>query len=263
MEIKTVNTNNISMNYFSFGNGNKTMVMIPGLSIQSVMELSDLVSDAYNIFSNDYTVYVFDIKDNIEDNYKVKDMALDLIEVFDYLNLKNIYLYGVSLGGMISQYITLFKSDLIKKLCLVSTTSNINDNDYDMFVDLINLAKNKDGSNLCLNFGELIYPKEFFNQNKDNFIAYGKTIKEEAYTKFIKCVEAIKDFNVSNELINIDCPTLVIGDKDDKVFYYTTSENLKDYIGFNAILYLFEGYGHAVYDMSDKFKEVVYDFFEE
>ena len=64
-------------------------------------------------------------------------------------------------------------------------------------------------------------------------------------------------------ITNIDCPTLVIGDKDDKVFYYTTSENIKDYIGFNARLYLFEEYGHAVYDMSDKFKEVVFDFFEE
>ena len=58
--ILNIKAKNIDMNYFKFGNGKKNMIILPGVSIKSVMESEKLVIEAYKIFSNDFTVYVFD-----------------------------------------------------------------------------------------------------------------------------------------------------------------------------------------------------------
>ena len=38
------------MNYLKFGNGDKTLVMIPGLSVQSVLNMGDAVKNAFKAY---------------------------------------------------------------------------------------------------------------------------------------------------------------------------------------------------------------------
>ena len=60
MPIETVRTKDFSMDYFRFGRGEKTLVILPELSIDSVMKYADGVAEAYGSFAEDFTVYVFD-----------------------------------------------------------------------------------------------------------------------------------------------------------------------------------------------------------
>ena len=60
MNISTVNVDNFSMNYFKFGKGPRNFVILPGLSIQSVMSAADAVADAFSMALDDFTIYVFD-----------------------------------------------------------------------------------------------------------------------------------------------------------------------------------------------------------
>ena len=113
----TINIGNKSINYFKFGTGKKIFVMIPGLNVNSVLNYSEIVKNDYDMFSKDYTVYLFDRVNEMKPNYSVFDMAIDYIEAFKALDLKDIYLFGTSQGGMISMVISL-KCDLIKKMVL-------------------------------------------------------------------------------------------------------------------------------------------------
>ena len=45
--IETVHTDTFSMNFFRFGRGEKTLVILPGLSVQSVIGAADAVAAAY------------------------------------------------------------------------------------------------------------------------------------------------------------------------------------------------------------------------
>ena len=47
IQIETVHTDTFSMNYFRFGKGEKTLVILPGLSVQSVMGAADAIAAAY------------------------------------------------------------------------------------------------------------------------------------------------------------------------------------------------------------------------
>ena len=49
VQIETVKTDSFSMDYFRFGQGENTLVILPGLSVQSVMGFADSVVDAYQV----------------------------------------------------------------------------------------------------------------------------------------------------------------------------------------------------------------------
>ena len=76
--IHTISTSNMEMDYIKFGSGKKTFVILPGLSIHSVMGLADAVATAYQDFTKDYTVYLFDRAKNLHEGYTIRDIAKTL-----------------------------------------------------------------------------------------------------------------------------------------------------------------------------------------
>ena len=60
MKIETVITDSFCMDFFKFGSGAKALVILPGLSVQSVMLSAVAVENAYRPLANCFTVYVFD-----------------------------------------------------------------------------------------------------------------------------------------------------------------------------------------------------------
>ena len=148
--------NKIEMNYFTFGNGNKNMIIIPGVSVQSVMKSEDLIVDAYKLFNKEFTVYVFDRINNMKKNYNIFDMADDMISVIDGLKLNDIYLFGTSQGGMIALIIAIKRPDLIKKLNINSSTASVSDKSYKIFEELINLTLDNKIKEMLDSFSKII-----------------------------------------------------------------------------------------------------------
>ena len=47
IQIETVKTASFTMDYFKFGHGKETLVILPGLSVQSVMIFADMVAESF------------------------------------------------------------------------------------------------------------------------------------------------------------------------------------------------------------------------
>ena len=157
--IEQAEVNGFSMNYFRFGNGKRTMVILPGLSIGSVMPSAQLIADAYRIFAEEYTVYVFDRRNEVTEGYTIKEMAEDTASVFKVIGLNDIYLFGASQGGMMALLIALEHPEMVRKLVLGSTAAAINEQMNKTVSEWIRLAQRGDASELYLAFGEKIYPE--------------------------------------------------------------------------------------------------------
>ena len=263
IQIETVSTETFSMDYFKFGHGTDTFVILPGLSVQSVMGFAESVADAYQGFADDYTVYVFDRRKDLPETYSVHDMAADTAEAFRQLGLRDIDLFGASQGGMIAMEIAIGHPDLIRKAVLGSTSSRVEDAQYETVEKWIRLAEAGDKTGLYLAFGEAIYPEAVFEQSRQLLEDASETVTDEDLERFIILAEGMRGFDVSGELVNITCPVLVIGSKDDRVLGADASiaiaENLKDQTG--PVLYMYDGYGHAVYDMAPDYKEKLLEFY--
>ena len=263
--IRQVETEAFKMKYFSFGSGEKTFVILPGISIQSVMASADLVAQTYADFADDYTVYLFDRRENLPPTYSVYDMARDTAEVMKVLGLKDIYLFGASQGGMMALVIAIEYPELVKKLVLGSTSAHIKDEQYASLAGWIRKARARDGVGLFLEFGQAIYPPEMYTQFKDALVAAGESVTKAEFDRFVILAEGTEGFNVVDRLDQIRCPVLAIGVYEDAVLdsdaTMEIAEKLDERQDFR--LYMYIGYGHAAFDTAPDYRARMMKFFRD
>lgn len=255
--IETIKTDAFSMDYFKFGRGEKTLVILPGLSVQSVMGSADAVADAYQILTDDFTIYLFDRRKELPASYSIHEMAQDTAEAMRVLGLENVCLFGTSQGGMIAMDIAINHPELVQKLVLGSTSACVTEENYGTVEEWIRLAKAGDATELYLAFGDAVYPREVFEQYRELLADAAKTVTPDELNRFIILAEGMKGFNVTDDLSKIACPVLTIGSADDQVLGADATaqiaERLKDRPDFE--MYMYDGYGHAAYDTAPDYKE--------
>ena len=263
--IERVECQDFAMEFFRFGTGARTLVILPGLSVQSVMGSADAVAQAYDALAQDYTIYLFDRRETLPDVYSVEEMARDTAEAMKALGLKDTYLFGASQGGMMALVIAIEYPELVKKLVLGSTSAHVLPEQFRSIERWIALAEANDPVGLYLSFGEKIYPPEVFRQFREALIAAGKTVTEAELRRFVILARGIEGFDVSNRVAEIQCPVLAIGVFEDAVLDADATMEIAEKLDLKPDfrLYLYTGYGHAAFDTAPDYRERIRKFFEE
>lgn len=263
--IERVECQDFAMDYFRFGSGARTLVILPGLSVQSVMSSADAVAQAYDALAQDYTIYLFDRRETLPDVYGVEEMGRDTAEAMKALGLKDVYLFGASQGGMMALVIAIEYPELVKKLVLGSTSAHVLPEQYQVIERWIALAEANDPVGLYLSFGEEIYPPAVFTQFREALIAAGKTVTAEELRRFVTLAKGIEGFDVSNRVAEIQCPVLAIGVFEDAVLDADATMEIAEKLDLKPDfrLYLYTGYGHAAFDTAPDYRERIKRFFEE
>ncbi len=147
-------------------------------------------------------------------------------------------------------------SELVKKLMLGSSSARITEKQFNAISKWTALANKKDGINLSLEMGRVLYPEALFEQNKEVLKKTGESITDEEFSRFITFAEGTNDFDISKELCNIKCPVLSLGAADDKVLP-NAAEELETLFSGNPNFesYLYNGCGHAAFDTAPDYKE--------
>ncbi len=253
----SVETDGFSMDYLRFGSGKETLVILPGLSVQSVMGSADAVVQAYGMFSDRYTVYLFDRRSDIPDIYTVDGMARDTAAAFRSLGISDACVFGASQGGMIAIEIAADHPDLVRKLILGSTSASVSSDGTGALENWVALAEACDAEALYLAFGESIYPKGLFEASRELLTEAAKTVTDRDLRRFVIMARGMDGLDLRERLASVFCPVLVIGDRDDRVLGPEASERiyslLRDHT--RAELYMYEGYGHAAYDTAPDYRE--------
>ena len=264
IRIETITTDSFSMDYFKFGNGERTLVIIPGLSVQSVMGSADIVASSYESMTDDFTIYVFDRRTDLPDKYTVSDMARDTAHAIEALDLHNVDIFGASQGGMIAMMIAIDHPELVNKLVLGSTSAKIEDDEFAGVEAWIGMAREGDAQALYLAFGEALYPQQVYEQSKELLIDMAKTVTSEDLDRFIILAEGMRGFDISDELDSISCPVFIIGSSDDRVLGAGATELIAEHLGGKDgfELYMYDGYGHAAYDTAPDYRERIVAFLQ-
>ena len=258
-----VKTDDFEMDYCTFGTGDRIQVIIPGLSVQSVMGSKDSIEEAFSVFNDDFTTYVFDRRRSIPDDYSVYDMADDTAEAMKKLGLSQTYVFGASQGGMIGMVIAIRYPELIKKLALGSTSSHVHHAQRRVIEEWIDLAQKKDSAALYDAFSKEIYPKDVYEQNKEYFAEAAKSVTDEDLDRFVILARAVLDFDVTDQLKNINCPVLALGEFNDEVLDSDATMEIAENLDYrdDFSLYMYNGFGHAAFDTAPDYKNRVVDFY--
>ena len=260
--VDTLKTQSFTMDYCKFGRGEKTLVIIPGLSVQSVMPSAQAIADGYRLLTDDYTVYVFDRRKDPPDNYCIADMARDTAEAIRKLGRSDVDIFGASQGGMIAMEIALQQPDLVHSLILGSTTSCISRDRFRAIDSWIDMARAGECEKLYLSFGELLYPPAVFEGAKEQLIQSAATVTAEDLGRFVVMAGALKGFDITSRLSSIVCPVLILGSEDDRVVGSDAAGNIRKALTScpHCELYMYNGYGHAVYDLAPDYSQRMLNF---
>ena len=263
VQVETVKADEFSMDYCRFGNGTAVLVVLPGLSVQSVMPLAEAIAVQYQALTDDFTIYVFDRrKGMLPETYSVHDMAEDTAEAVRKLGLRSVSIFGASQGGMMAMEIAAEHPELVDKIIIGSSSACVSTECFKKLEDWIVLAKTGKAEELYISFGELLYPEDVFEGAKEALSEAAKNVTEEDLARFIIMTEAMRGFDISDKLERITCPALVIGSKTDRVLGDEASVRIAGGLknSPDCELYMYDGYGHAVYDCAPDYQERMLNF---
>ena len=167
-----------------------------------------------------YRVLRYDMRghgesDATEGAYTLEQLAADVIDLLDVLEINAVHLVGLSIGGMIGQCLGLNYADRLKSLVLCDTAPVIPKEARPMFEERKKTAREKGMSALVDGTLERWFTLQYLNANPPAVDLIRKQFLATPVAGFIGCSEAILGLNYLDRLSEIKLPSLVIVGEDD------------------------------------------------
>ena len=239
-------TPELEMEYFRFGNGEKTLVILPGISVKSVIGAAQLVAAAFSAFRKTHSVIVFDRKKDFGADYSVCDMAEDTARAMEELGIRNADVFGASQGGMMALVLAARYPELVHRLAIGSAMLYPNENCREIMTNWSSLARAGDVASLSRSFAERVYSDGYVEKYRAAFEMKEGDATRPELERFAVLCDACLGFDLRSEQKKPQCPTLVIGSDCDAVLSGEASRELAAYLGCG--LFMYPDYSHAVYD---------------
>ena len=256
----TVKTDDFEMDYITFGTGGRAFVIIPGMSMKKITLSAAAIAGGFRSFADKYTIYVFDRINNMPQGYSVHDMANDTACAMKMLGISDADMFGASQGGMIAQHIAIDYPELVHGLVLGSTMSRNNDISLKTMNKWIEMADKKDYAAINRDMFYRLFSDEFVEKYGKVINVMAKEGNAEECERFKTMAYACMGFDVYDSLERIKCPVLVIGAENDKALGGDASREMAKRLGCE--IYMYEKYGHGVYDEAPDYRDRMLEFFE-
>ena len=249
------------MEYIRFGTGKRNLVMLPGLgdSLRSVYGTALPMAFLYRMFAKEFTVYAFSRRRMLPPGYSTRDMARDQAEAMELLGIGRADLFGVSMGGMIAQWLAIEHPEKVNRLILTVTSSRPNPILTESVEEWISHARSGDHGAFMESNLRLIYSADYYRKNKWMVPLLGLLTRPKSYDRFFVQADACLRHDAFEELYRIQVPTLVIGGGQDLALGGGASREIASAVP-GARLRMYPQWGHGLYEEADDFNQVVKDF---
>lgn len=253
--------NKINLNYVVEGSG-KPLVFIHGLS-DNLMYWDFLA----NYLKDDFQVIRFDLRGHGDSQLGDEEITIDtyvedINRLLEELKISDANLIGFSLGGAIAQQFTITYPNKVNSLVLMSTFYKLDQHSFNILTQF----KEK----LSEGFGEffdyilpLILCPDVIEANKEELMILKQMALQNANVDaYIKAVNASLNFNIENEISEIDVPTLILTGKYDDVFLPESQKDLKNQIE-NSELIVMDNVKHNILvdENNEKVMKILENFF--
>ncbi len=257
----TVTLRDGSMDYICFGSGNRTLVMLPGLGdgLRTVKGTAVPMAAMYHAFAKDFTVWAFSRKDPVPAGCTTRDMALDVALAMGKLGIEKADIFGVSMGGMIAQWLAIDFPEKVDRLILTVTCARPNPILEESVGEWVSLARRGDHAGFLDSNLRRIYSEGYYRRNKWLTPVIGALTKQKSYDRFCAMAKACLTHDAYDALPQISAKTLVIGGEQDQALGGEASKEIAGRIP-GAELKMYPEWGHGVYEEARDFNGTVLAF---
>ena len=257
----TITLGEAQMEYIRFGRGARVLIMLPGLgdALRTMKGTALPMALMYRMFAKEFTVYAFSRKEPMLMGYTTRDMAGDVAAAMEALGIEKADIFGVSMGGMIAQYLAINYPEKVNKLILTVTCAKPNPILTESVQEWISLAKSGDAAGFMDSNLRRIYSEEYYRQNKWMAPIVGKLTKPKSYDRFFIMANACLTHDAYDSLNQITAPTLVVGGEKDLALGGEASREIAAKIP-NSELKMYEQWGHGLYEEAKDFNQLILNY---
>ena len=249
------------MDYIRFGGGPQTLVMLPGLGdgLRTVKGTAVPMAAMYRAFAGDFTVYAFSRKSPLSEGYTTRDMARDQAEAMEALGIERAHILGVSMGGMIAQWLAIDHPEKVERLVLAVTSAEPNPILTESIGEWVALAGAGDTAGFMRSNLRRMYSDAYCRKNLWMAPIAGRLTRPKSYDRFYVQANACLTHNAAAHLHQIRARTLVLGGGQDKALGGDASRKIAAAID-GAALKMYPQWGHALYEEEKTFNRTVGEF---
>jgi 3-oxoadipate enol-lactonase len=253
--------NGCQLHYEDYGQG-APLVLVHGLG-SSTRDWEYQIPE----LANHFRVIALDVRghgrsDKPRERYQISDFAGDVIALIEHLELPQVHLVGISMGGMIGFQLGVDRPELLKSLCIVNSGPEVKakkPRDYLEIAKRWSLSRLLSLETIAKGLGRLLFPKPEQGELRRKIEERWPQNEKRAY---LASLDAIIGWGVREHLGRIRCPTLVVtGDRD-----YTPVAQKEAYVREmpNARLLVIEDSRHATpMDQPEQFNNSLLSFLAE
>lgn len=232
------------MDCVRFGEGERTLLLLPGLGLRALRESGRAMAYTYRLLAQTYQVCILDCKREVPEGYTMRALAADAGRALDALGVRRADVFGISMGGMIAQYLALDRSELVEKLVLAVTLSRPNGTMRSAARRWMELAERGDYEALVSDVMASTYSEDFLQRFGRLFPMAGRPVAAAELERFRALTGACLSCDTYDRLEELHCPALVIGGRRDRVVTGRASEEMAERLG--CALYMYDELGHSV-----------------
>lgn len=240
MTFTNINGNNIHYQYLE-NQGNKTFIFINSLGTDFRIwdGVVDILKHHGNILRFDKAGHGLSTLNN--PNCEIVNYANDVIGLMDFLNIQKAVIVGLSIGGIIAQYLAIHHAERIERLILSNTAPKVGSEEG--WNTRIETVKKDEIASIADNIMKVWFSENFRNNRKNELLGYKMMVSNINLEGYIQACEALKINDLTNEIGEIIVPTLCFAGTEDGSTPPAQVKAMADLIP-NSIYVLIEGVGH-------------------
>lgn len=145
--------------------------------------------------------------------YKIADYAEDVIGLLDTLRVDKVVMMGLSIGGVIAQYLAIHHPERIEKLVISNSTPKVGT--FESWETRISKVKAGGVSSIANEILKGWFSKSFHADRQPELAGYRTMLTNTNTEGYIKACRALQDNDLTNEVESIKLPTLLIAGSED------------------------------------------------
>jgi 3-oxoadipate enol-lactonase len=173
--------------------------------------------------------------------FKIENFANDVLALMDFLKIQKAVIVGLSIGGIIAQYLAIHHPERIKRLILSNTAPKVGS--AEGWNTRIGAVKNDGIASIADNILKVWFSENFRKNHSSESLGYKMMLSNINHVGYIRACEALKINDLTDRISKINLPTLCLAGTEDGSTPPAQVKEMADLIP-NSTYILIEDVGH-------------------
>lgn len=211
-----VTSQQITLNYQTFGDAkNPALVFSNSLGTNLSMWQAQI-----DFFQKDFFVIAYDTRGHgasstATQSFGCAELAQDVIDLLDHLNIQTAYFCGISMGGLTGQWLARYFPERFKKVVVCNTAAKIGQ--AQAWQERAALVRTQGLQPIAATAASRWFTEAFIEKNSALIKTLSENLAAGSTEGYAQCCEALAHTDLRDEIVKIQIPVLIIAGSADPV----------------------------------------------